>query len=122
MKQLSSVYPSTIWPHLKRVRSHETELSIIICPFDELKNAMLSKESLFSGMDICTEALGDPQVVMVPSSPALTRDQFNDASIHWPLSFHEDKRISRLMSETIFSSDEMARLREFMFAAVILAV
>ena len=37
------------------------------------------------------EGLGKPYLAKVPSTPPLTRLQYNEAVKYWPVNFHEDK-------------------------------
>ena len=41
--------------------------------------------------NIKAESLGQPFVVHVAKHPPLTRNQFTQASVCWPVNFHEDK-------------------------------
>eukprot|EP00041_Stephanoeca_diplocostata_P033732 m.1121184 g.1121184 ORF g.1121184 m.1121184 type:complete len:249 (+) comp24398_c0_seq7:351-1097(+) len=51
------------------------------------------------------DAHGDlfASVDQVPRSQPLTRAQFEEASKLWPVSFHEDKKISRALSHQVFT-------------------
>jgi len=67
------------------------KLMILVCPAPAGFKHVPSKVELFSGLDVAVNFLGDPVLVQVPSSPPLTRDQYEAAIQHWPSSFHEDK-------------------------------
>ena len=41
--------------------------------------------------NIKADSLGQPFVVHVAKHPPLTRNQFTQASVCWPVNFHEDK-------------------------------
>jgi len=56
-----------------------------------------SKAELFSGLDVAVDSLGEPVLVQVPSTPPLTRAQYEAAIQHWPSSFHEDKMCVTLL-------------------------
>lgn len=48
-------------------------------------------EELLKQHGIEPDALGEPFVVDVARHPPLTREQFSQAAILWPVNFHEDK-------------------------------
>lgn len=48
-------------------------------------------EGLLKQHGIEPDALGKPFVVDVARHPTLTREQFSQAAILWPVNFHEDK-------------------------------
>lgn len=73
---------------------------LMICPdAAQLQVIICSKSATAdSSVDILASiiskfpALGKPVLVKVPQNPPLTRNQYQDASKYWPVSFHEDKR------------------------------
>lgn len=70
--------------------------SILVCSLPRSdagcgESVIPSKEVLFSGRDVDSDALTDPYVVMVPRCQPLTRSQFEICRKHWSTAFHEDK-------------------------------
>lgn len=57
-------------------------------------------------------------MVDVAKHPPLTREQFNQASIFWPVNFHEDKYVSRVLRGELFDKDEVSLIEEFMRMAI----
>ncbi|XP_071080549.1 probable inactive tRNA-specific adenosine deaminase-like protein 3 isoform X1 [Haliotis cracherodii] len=122
VKKLSCDLPLTNLMHLKRVHSHRAkdaaQLQVIICSKSATED---------SSVDILTSivskfpALGKPVLVKVPQNPPLTRNQYQDASKYWPVSFHEDKRVTSLLSGQFFSSSEVRTIHTHMKTALHLA-
>lgn len=65
--------------------------------------------------------LSKPYTVKVPKWAPLTRQQYNDAVKSWPCSFHEDKKITRLLNGTFFSDEEVTIINRHMEEAIIIA-
>lgn len=115
IRQISTCYPVPQLSHLKRVNSYRPcgpdgsqKLMILVCLSPCGFRNVPSKAELFAGCDVALESLGEPVLVQVPSTPPLTRDQYEAAIQHWPSSFHEDKTISAMLDGTIFSSEQLS--------------
>ncbi|KAJ8367639.1 hypothetical protein AAFF_G00314260 [Aldrovandia affinis] len=76
VKELASVYPLPGLRHLKRVRACKASGSAH--PLEAIV--------------VDSRGLGEPFLVRIPACPPLTRPQFEQASRHWPTTFHEDKQ------------------------------
>ena len=70
---------------------------ILVCLAPRGFRNVPSKAELFAGCDVAAECLGEPMLVQLPSTPPLTRDQYEAAIRHWPSSFHEDKTFVALL-------------------------
>lgn len=130
ISKLQSVYPVKGFEHLKRVKcckSQGSGLHIIICLKDQLPEEFLKKrlalEVLFDSDSLpeMKSFLGQPYLVQVPASAPLTRKQFNEASLCWPVNFHEDKKITRLLSAHIFTPNEEETINKNMAKAIEMA-
>ncbi|KAL8619697.1 hypothetical protein ACOMHN_025783 [Nucella lapillus] len=64
---------------------------------------------------------GRPYLVKVPCHAPLTRKQYEDATLYWPVTFHEDKRIARLLTGTFFSKREVNNIRAYLKQAKVMA-
>ncbi|XP_071212062.1 probable inactive tRNA-specific adenosine deaminase-like protein 3 [Salvelinus alpinus] len=127
IKELAKVYPLPGLQHIKRVRSCKDKgsphpLEVIVClasdapaidRSEELHISDLSSSSRFN-----CEGLGDPFLVKIPACPPLTRPQFEQASKHWPTSFHEDKQVTVALRGQLFTSSQKSKMQEYMMAAV----
>ncbi|CAE1294317.1 TAD3 [Acanthosepion pharaonis] len=108
ISKLQSVYPVKGFEHLKRVKSCKSQgsgLHIIICLKDQLSEEFLKKRLTLE----------------VPASAPLTRKQFNEASLCWPVNFHEDKKITRLLSAHVFTPNEEEIINKNMAKAIEMA-
>ncbi len=126
VQKLSLIYPLPGLQHIKRVRACKDKssphpLEVIVCLARDvqvidcnrvtLADLLLSQSFDFSG-------LGEPFLVQIPANPPLTRPQFENASKHWPTSFHEDKHVTSALRGQLFSADQKAKIQEYMTAAV----
>ena len=68
----------------------ESLLQIILCVRNEVA-ADNSFTQLIQQNKTAANFLGEPFVANVAKHPPLTREQFNQASLLWPVNFHEDK-------------------------------
>lgn len=125
VKEVSAVYPLGDHPHLKRVRACASvgslhPLEMILCPAGPKpkEGPLQSLAELFPDgqVDLC--GLGEPFLAQVPVCPPLTRAQYEEAASHWPVSFHENKRISRALSGCLFSPLEKVAMQSHMEAAI----
>lgn len=128
--KLNSVYPVKGFEHLKRVKcckSQGSGLHVILCLKDQLPEEFLKKrltlQEIFDSDSLPEMELliGQPYLVQVPASAPLTRKQFNEASLYWPVNFHEEKRITRLLSTKIFTSKEEETIVKHMTKAIEMA-
>ncbi|XP_029638209.1 probable inactive tRNA-specific adenosine deaminase-like protein 3 [Octopus sinensis] len=127
---LQSSHPFDGLQHLKRVKCCKTQdgsvLQTIIClksQLPEVTKNHLTLEDLF-GKDSAPEIaclLGKPCVVQVPVSAPHTRKQFEEASVYWPVHFHEDKRISKLLNGNYFNKSQEASITRHMTKALEMA-
>ena len=103
MDLLKEKYPmTTSLHHLKRVRNLNGDLHIILTTTNETS----TKEVFERDIDIC-HLLKDIRIGLVTSCPPLTRRQFTEASKHWPVSFHEDKYITKLVEGKMFTERDV---------------
>ncbi|GFO04080.1 tRNA-specific adenosine deaminase-like protein 3 [Plakobranchus ocellatus] len=117
MGVLTKLCPMENLNHLKRIRGAQENggsLQIVLC--QPKKFGIAIQESIKT-----IEGLGKPYLVKVPSSPPLTRKQYDEAIKYWPVNFHEDKEISLMMSENYFKESELHDIEKYMRIAVRLA-
>ncbi|KAG5852829.1 hypothetical protein ANANG_G00066700 [Anguilla anguilla] len=130
VKELASIYPLPGVQHIKRVRACKDSgslnpLEVIVCLVRDVQpipnNKDLSISALLPSDRVDISGLGKPFLVKVPAYPPLTRPQFEQASRHWPTSFHEDKRVTVALKGQLFTADQKAKMQKFMTAAVMAA-
>ena len=99
---LKEKYPiSQSLRHLKRIRSSEDHLQVIIT---EVLNVE-KKHDLESDLELC-KFLEHYKVALVASVSPLTRKQFTQASEYWPTNFYEDKYVTKLIEGKVFTEKE----------------
>ncbi|XP_066487060.1 probable inactive tRNA-specific adenosine deaminase-like protein 3 [Tiliqua scincoides] len=125
VKEVSAVYPLGDYPHLKRVRACASvsslhPLEIILCPAGpkQKQGPLLSLTELFPDGQVSLCGLGEPFLAQVPVYPPLTRAQYEEAVTHWPVSFHENKRVSQALSGCLFAPLEKAAMQSHMEVAI----
>ncbi|XP_010878107.2 probable inactive tRNA-specific adenosine deaminase-like protein 3 [Esox lucius] len=127
IKELSTVYPLPGLQHIKRVRARKDKgsphpLEVIVCLVSDAPDLGHSKgmhiSDLSSSGRLNCLGLGDPFLVKIPACPPLTRPQFEQASKHWPTSFHEDKQVTVALKGQLFSSFQKSKMQEYMMVAV----
>lgn len=119
MRQLSQLYPLEDLQHLKRVRATKDKnspLQIVVHKSLDYDSDQAVKEAVKT-----IDGLGKPYLVKVPSSPPLTRQQYNEAIKFWPVNFHEDKEIAAMISGNYFTEAELLDIERYMEMAVKLA-
>ncbi|XP_028993194.1 probable inactive tRNA-specific adenosine deaminase-like protein 3 isoform X2 [Betta splendens] len=123
VRELNSAYPLNGLQHIKRVRACREKggsypLEVLVClRSDALHIQAVSIECLLPpGMG--SDGLGEPFIVKVPARPPLTRPQFEQASKHWPTSFHEDKRVTVALRGELFTPPQKATMHTYMMSAV----
>ncbi|KAI5613423.1 putative inactive tRNA-specific adenosine deaminase-like protein 3 [Silurus asotus] len=126
VKDLSAVHPLSDLQHIRRVRpckdkSSPHPLEVIVCLVNDvphIKGRPASLRDLLSSDGFNLEGLGEPFPVRIPARAPLTRPQFERASLHWPTSFHEDKRITLGLKGQLFTSRQKTKIHEYMTLAV----
>ncbi|KAM3821250.1 putative inactive tRNA-specific adenosine deaminase-like protein 3 [Vipera latastei] len=125
VKEISAVYPLSDYPHLKRIRaclsagsSHPLEMILCLAGLNGEQAGLRSLAELFPSGQVDFCGLGKPFLVHVPACAPLTRPQYEEAVSHWPVSFHENKRISQALKGCLFSPLERNRMQSYMELAI----
>uniref|UniRef100_A0A8D0DM21 Adenosine deaminase tRNA specific 3 n=1 Tax=Salvator merianae TaxID=96440 RepID=A0A8D0DM21_SALMN len=125
VKEVSAVYPLVDYPHLKRIRAcvskdspHPLEMILCLASPRQQPGDLQSLAELFPGSQVDLAGLGAPFLAHVPASLPLTRPQYEEAVVHWPVSFHENKHISRALDGSLFTPSEKAAMQSHMELAV----
>ncbi|XP_028558139.2 putative inactive tRNA-specific adenosine deaminase-like protein 3 isoform X1 [Podarcis muralis] len=125
VREVSAAYPLGDHAHLKRVRScvsaesaHPLEMILCLASPRLKQDGSQSLAALFPDGQVDPRGLGEPFLTLVPAFPPLTRPQYEEASSHWPVSFHENKRISRALSGCLFTPSEKAAMQSHMELAI----
>ncbi|XP_014286219.1 probable inactive tRNA-specific adenosine deaminase-like protein 3 [Halyomorpha halys] len=110
---LNRLLPVLELQHLKRVHKNK----VLICLFEENmeKDIMLSLKQLGFNTSLLAPNL---EILQVLKYAPKTRAQFLRGNIYWPMNFHEDKYVERLLANTVFSSQEIKLHEKWMGAAV----
>ncbi|XP_030764859.1 probable inactive tRNA-specific adenosine deaminase-like protein 3 [Sitophilus oryzae] len=113
---LNSSLPILDLTHLKRVKGKD----ILLCPVDSI--GIDQVHGLLKIKNFDTSYLqNNIRVVSVAKIPPKTRTQYNKVNKYWPCNFHSDKYIEKLVTNTLFSSEELCEHEKFMKMAVLLA-
>ena len=64
---------------------------MIITSLSDVTASVTLKE-LFDGSSVSIDGLSEPLVTCVPKYPPLTREQYDEWSRLWPITFHENKQ------------------------------
>uniref|UniRef100_A0A8C4Q8A7 Adenosine deaminase tRNA specific 3 n=1 Tax=Eptatretus burgeri TaxID=7764 RepID=A0A8C4Q8A7_EPTBU len=67
---------------------------------------------------VSTSELGPPSPVHIAETAPRTRHQFEEASLHWPTSFHEDQKLEKILSDEPFNPTEKADVEKHMLCAI----
>lgn len=122
IRKLNDAFPLKKLGHLKRVRCVKTEKdSVIQIILHEKEQDLDLRSTLVEQLEhhnIKADSLGQPFVVHVAKHPPLTRNQFTQASVCWPVTFHEDKYISKVIRGELFSDIEVLLIEKFMRMAL----
>lgn len=126
VKEVSVVYPLGDFAHLKRIRACLSRdsphpLEIILClakPERQQEKGLPSLAELFPDGQVALRGLGRPFLTRVPVGPPLTRPQYEEAAAHWPVSFHENKRVSRALNGSLFTPSEKSAMQNHMELAI----
>lgn len=117
LKNLCQEFPLKELGHLKRIKSSkskDTQLQVIVSKPEESLTKILTEDANHS----VYKYLSKPYQVKVPRYPPLTRKQYEEAFLYWPVSFHEDKRISNLLSGKFFTDKELNTIKYHMKEAI----
>eukprot|EP00042_Codosiga_hollandica_P047555 m.517255 g.517255 ORF g.517255 m.517255 type:complete len:439 (-) comp57479_c0_seq41:81-1397(-) len=121
-KTLDQQLPQRSLLHCKRVRKvrsgSDTKLHLLVGNAEDVTEAIVN--------DALAEFIGRQDIlpailVLVPASSALSRAQFEQASLSWPSAFHEDKHFERAVSGQLFDAKEQEFIRIHLAHAVRLA-
>ncbi|XP_068683198.1 probable inactive tRNA-specific adenosine deaminase-like protein 3 isoform X1 [Montipora foliosa] len=122
IRKLNDTFPLNKYGHLKRVRCVKAEkdsvIQIILCVKEGNLNSDVTLRELLEQKDIKTDTLGQPFVVQVAKHQPLTREQFTQASTCWPVNFHEDKYISKVLKGELFSDTDVHFIEKYMRMAI----
>ncbi|XP_060111495.1 probable inactive tRNA-specific adenosine deaminase-like protein 3 [Heteronotia binoei] len=125
VKEVSAIYPLGDYPHLKRVRacssghsSHPLEMILCLASDERERETLRTLSGLFPGGQLNLSGLGEPFLTQVPVHPPLTRRQYEEAASHWPVSFHENKRITQALNGCLFTPSEKAAMQSHMELAI----
>uniref|UniRef100_T1JP38 CMP/dCMP-type deaminase domain-containing protein n=1 Tax=Strigamia maritima TaxID=126957 RepID=T1JP38_STRMM len=109
VKNLQELYPLVDLQHLKRVKCDQGVLKIIICTLEDATMKNLDGNETTDTKSLLSDINGLSHCVTlqkVPGSVPLTRPQYEFGVKFWPLQFHENKHIARLLNGTLFTSEE----------------
>ena len=107
VKRLSEIIP--IFNHLKRVKSSEGRLNILIDSADQTTSDCVKKLKE-KGLDLeCLNPCENWIIVDVPKSQPSSRAQYDAAVRQWPCSFHEDPSLERLLTRNYFTTEDLER-------------
>ncbi|XP_062571857.1 probable inactive tRNA-specific adenosine deaminase-like protein 3 [Saccostrea cucullata] len=109
VKALCEDFPLEGLQHLKRVRScngKDGPLQVIVCHDRENSNI----EKVLS--EAKYNCLGKPFLIKVPKLKPLTRKQYEESKLYWPVSFHEDKKVTKLLTLSYFTTDELNKIEK----------
>ncbi|KAL8176396.1 UNVERIFIED_CONTAM: hypothetical protein K2H54_033312 [Gekko kuhli] len=125
VKEVSAVYPLGDYPHLKRVRacgsvdrSHPLEMILCLASGRQEQGTLRTLSEVFPSGQLDQSGLGEPFLTQVPVHPPLTRLQYEEAASHWPVSFHENKRITQALNGCLFTPLEKAAMQSHMELAI----
>ncbi|XP_012674438.1 probable inactive tRNA-specific adenosine deaminase-like protein 3 [Clupea harengus] len=127
LKDLATTYPLPGLQHIKRVRARKSDkhphpLEVVICLVDGAPEVKDSKEvsltTLLPSESFNSSGLGEPFTVKIPAHPSLTRPQFEQASVHWPTTFHEDKQVTAALRGQLFTAAQKAKMHKYMMTAI----
>ncbi|XP_076464011.1 putative inactive tRNA-specific adenosine deaminase-like protein 3 [Babylonia areolata] len=73
------------------------------------------------GCEVPEGMFSRPYPVKVPRRAPLTRKQYEESVLYWPANFHEDKRITRLLTGKFFSDAEVKSIQSYLHQAKAMA-
>lgn len=118
IKVLSELAPVPGLQHLKRARRTDAGMQVILDVVDEEEEVKEPPAKRTKSEHPCLVKLRkkgflpeecgvvDVVVLEVPGVGPKTRAQFEKSTTLWPVNFHPEKKLERLMSETIFTEAE----------------
>ncbi|KZC07124.1 tRNA-specific adenosine deaminase-like protein 3 [Dufourea novaeangliae] len=127
IQTISSILPGL--SHLKRCSSNK----LLLAPLKSLDLLAKSEESSSEERTLTQDELkavlknrefdltlleDDFQIIKIPSIPAKTKAQAALASKIWPLNFHPDPNIERLIDGSIFTEHQLEQIERYMKVAV----
>ena len=121
VKTLTNTCPLSSLQHLKRVkagRDKSKHLQIVLCSVDDEAFCL---DTFCSMAQIPNESIANIRTVEVPKHAPKTRKQYETATQIWPVSFHEDKYISKLVAGTLFSTEDRSEISNYLQAAFTMA-
>ncbi|KAK7469614.1 hypothetical protein BaRGS_00035844 [Batillaria attramentaria] len=136
VRVLTTLHPLGQYQHLKRVRAMKNKgVRILLCPAEPQQKAGEAQRdsdnscapacttltSLLKNTKLPASSLSKPYLVKVPRHPPATRKQYDEASLYWPVTFHEDKEISQLLSGEFFSAEEVQKIKSYLQEAETMA-
>lgn len=113
---LNEKFPLENCQHLKRVRARQGKDSPLLVMVTRTEST--EKNHLTDILTCICPSLGPLCVAKLPMSPPLTRQQYEESVQYWPVNFHEDKKITKLMKRTFFSDEELLVLKKHMQEAI----
>ncbi|CAN7937850.1 unnamed protein product, partial [Ixodes hexagonus] len=119
VKSLSDALPLRDQQHLKRVRTTDEGMDIILRAVRD--DDLTGTQTLKSVLGDCVDVRGlstEVRMVQVARHPPLTRAQFEHSNRLWPTQFHEDKHIAKVLSGKFFTDQERATMEGYMTLAV----
>ncbi|XP_021339416.1 probable inactive tRNA-specific adenosine deaminase-like protein 3 isoform X2 [Mizuhopecten yessoensis] len=115
---LKKQFPLPKFFHLKRIRAvKDSPLQIILC--DGCCDIDQVTVTLSESQDYST--LTKPFKVKVPAEMPLTRQQYEESILYWPVNFYEDKSVMRALAKQIFNTEEIDRIYNYMEEAIAMA-
>ena len=116
VKCFSEYLPMLPYSYLKRVRKCLNGEMMILVSKELVTDERV--QSVLQSASIPASSIGEVEKVLVPNRAPLTRSQFQSASLHWAMSFHEDKRLEQLLNQTFFTNEELTFIGHMMDRAV----
>ncbi|KAG5894833.1 hypothetical protein JTB14_033676 [Gonioctena quinquepunctata] len=110
---LNSVLPLPELQHLKRVKGKDVLLFPVMNTDKKLVHSLLKQHNF----DI-TQLENNIRITLVMKVPPKTRRQFEIAHKLWPCNFHPNKYLEKLVTNNIFSNDELRHHQLYMTIAV----
>ncbi|XP_052767346.1 probable inactive tRNA-specific adenosine deaminase-like protein 3 [Mya arenaria] len=118
LRFLSETYPLEKFPHIKRIKSSKESSSVhvLLC-----ETSVIDRAHLEETLAPVSAHLGPVGALKVPVTAPLTRSQFQDCVALWPVNFHENKLITKLLNGTFFTKSELNTISNYMKEAIKMA-
>ncbi|XP_060071961.1 probable inactive tRNA-specific adenosine deaminase-like protein 3 [Ylistrum balloti] len=125
IQSLKKEFPLPDLCHLKRIRAvkgaqgqgQDSPLQVILCD----GSCDIDKVSVTISESQDYSTLTKPFKVKVPAKMPLTRQQYEESILYWPVNFHEDKSITKALTNQVFNSEEIDRINSHMEEAIVMA-